>query len=81
MTRQVDGQGVPTGKAAQRRRPVETASTGPVDKDERRTQVPAAVFFVVQSGCLRQTYSRLASQRSTIIPAAAPCPTDVATWR
>jgi hypothetical protein len=60
---------------------VQSISTGSMDKDERRTWVSAAVFLEVHSGCLRQSYSRLASQRSTIIPAAAPWPTDVATCR
>ena len=55
MARQVDGQGVPTGNRRSAGRPLEAASAGPVNKDERRSLVPAAVFFVVQSGCLRQS--------------------------
>jgi hypothetical protein len=50
-----------------------------VDKNQRRSVGSAAVFLVVDTDGLSQACSRFASQRSTIMPAAAPCPTDVAT--
>ena len=57
---------------AQRGRPMQPAAPGTVDKDERRALVTAAVVFVGQPGRRRQDQLRSASQRSAIIPAAAP---------